>query len=132
MSLKKGVLVMNEPVNWVKNRRECTIESIFLEPLLQQIQRDVEEAGRDFELVEGSDSFVVRLKSNKRRCVTFKLMETEVCVYPYEGVPFIIFEHWYDNVAQCGLLLKSDEEGPIDIELWQISQRALVGLFFDD
>ena len=131
LNVLKDISIMNEPVNWVKNRLECTIENKLWGPLLRQLRLDVKEVGGDFELVEGGEELVIRLKNKHRKCTIFRLTGDKVHVTPYKGTPFIVFEHWYDNEAQCGLLLKSDEEEPLDVELWQISQRALAGLFFD-
>ena len=123
----RGILIMGEPVNWVKNRQECTIHRIFKHSLWKQVEKDVGQAGEYFELIPGATEFLVKDKAHPLRSTSFQLMKDRIRVEPSDAEPFCVAHHWNDATATCSLRVEGEDA---DIELWQISQRALGKLFF--
>lgn len=100
--------------------------------------RDVDHAGDDFELYEPEDSvndgeFIVRRKSNRWSNTAFALKEGRIVVTPYVDGAFSVTHHWDPATATCFLRTQNEEGNDneeVNVEPWQISQRALSKLFF--
>lgn len=152
-TILRETLIMGEPVNWVKRRKECTLDQIFQGPLYSQLEKDIEEAGESVYSIEPyrevlvagkrkefafeggpPKEFVVRRRDRDGLTVLFRLKEDRIDVLVGSGPSFSVSLDWQDETAECGLLVRTMEEGVQDLgakaELWQISQRALTELFF--
>ena len=129
-----------ERPNWVNERARCTLSSKFAE-LLDTVKFDVEEVNRTpsprrhgqlFKVECKSDSctLVRRFRENSSNetsgNVTFEIKEREIHIHLPERVTFQIMPKWNEESLSCDLLL---DEKPMD--LWQISQKALGGFFFE-
>ena len=122
-----------QPPHWVKKRAECSLDLIYA-ALCQLVERDVEEMNA--------------LPESQRQSRTFRLEKNTdgdypiLRVLPSEGDSSVFFQRkrdviyingktvcvrWDNEIGSCRLALDDEQ-----LEVWQVSQRALEPLFFGD
>ena len=133
--------------DWVRARAACSVETTLLE-LLVLVEHDVGVANEldaevradyTFEAISGTGRFTVRTAREgqgdfrDQRFVTFESRDEGILVFsgavnnPHKPKPapeFLIVPRWDTKKGKCELLIDGKP-----CELWQISQRALAGLF---
>ena len=119
--------------NWVRGRAECNLRMTF-DALSQIVERDVEEANKVFRdrqfKCEQSEKgirplmYVSEVGADEGVGVEFKMSKTAIRING-GGVQFFIRPRWDGHECQMHI---NDE--PHAHELWEISQRALIRLFF--
>ena len=126
------------PPSWVSGRSECKLDLTF-EALTQVVRRDVEEmngllasdrSDRTFRIDsndEGVTPFFRVYAEPDGPSVTFDLKRSAIVIGTYEGNLFVQ-PRWEPSASKCRLYVKNDGNHPY--EVWQISQLALIDLFF--
>ena len=127
------------PPNWVRLRADCNLELTF-EALLQIVKRDVDEANKlklndrefSFHVDENGITPIAQvtqakpLTSARSPFVRFEL-ETHLIRAIGTGVRFYVRAEWNEEQAACKLYVDDQNEA---YELWEISQKALIRMFF--
>ena len=130
-------MIDTEPVNWVKNRRECTLEFIFKQILYKRFASDMAEANKgnrqkpfeisDVEEQSGRLIFRVQRNGSPRQQASVRLDDDGISIHPYMETNFAVTQKWCDKTAECILHIWDEP-----VEPWQLSRRALSSLFFGD
>ena len=128
-------MIDTESVNWVKNRRQCTLEFIFKQILYKRFASDMAEANKgnrqkpfeisDVEEQSGWLIFWVQRNGSPRQQASCRLEDDGILIRPYIETDFSVTQKWCDKTAECILHIGEDA-----VEPWQISRRALSSLFF--
>ena len=133
--------------DWVTQRAACSVETA-LASLLEIVRHNVEQANaldagirehHTFEILGGTGRFTVKTVRESQgdfrdqRFVSFEQRDEGILVFsavlnnPHKPVPtpeFLIVPSWNAENGRCELLIGGEPH-----KLWQISQRALAGLF---
>ena len=120
------------PPRWVLERAKCDVDLIF-EALSQVVRRDVEDANtlpgsRTFRVTENGDGVHPLLRVSDEgdpdSRVTFELTSAFISIHLPGELPVIVMPQWDAGVGKCRLYVNDQA-----YEVWQISQRVLMGLF---
>jgi hypothetical protein len=125
--------------DWVKARSKCSLGSIF-EVLANAVKQDVESAlqllkeARDAKTVltykrDRAVITVTREKTNiigPPETVVFSLSSSAITIEQSNGTQFLVTPS-LNQQGECKMTVDGHE-----LELWQVCQKALGGLFFGD
>ena len=124
-------------VNWVEKRVNCTLDTVFDE-LLKQVKMDIETAKKmldnrrgDLNVVEdkGDDDTFVVWRGGRRLAVFGKEYPDKIAIVRTGKNNLKVVYSWNIDAVHCDLKIEGKGDPQ---ELWQISQRALVDLLFDE
>ena len=133
----------DKPVDWVKARAECSLKAIFDNILFRQIEEDVAKAnkllpmmGRHF-VFEAARSHlgdypVIEITRRYEESKTFLEIvrvvfdSKRIVIHPCQGDTFEVATKWNDEDITCDICI-----GDKPYKIWQISRKALSGLFFE-
>ena len=142
VNVKKSAIRDGDDVNWVVQRRRCSVDGRgLMEAIRERVELDVGRANEvldqtplkmttigdmGFQVVKArSPDYIDRVSFTRREdCSTAVEMRTGQSQHP---VAFRIAPEWDEATASCRFTIKGE-----DVQLWQISQRALLPLLFPD
>ncbi len=133
----------DERVHWVKVRAGCSLNVIFNYLIFEQIEADVAEAnillpemGKDYEFKATKSHWnnypgievtrTHKLYGNVFERVRLILDSKKIVIHPYNGDTFEVTTKWNDDDINCDICIEDKS-----YDLWQISRKALSGLFFE-
>ena len=136
---KRMLAQSGNPVDWVGRRASCTTLEIF-EFLRKQFDDDVmtmngysQATRRDycFRLLGACPFITVRRESpttmsGKEELIEMTIRGDRIAIKPFKMPEFEVCHKWDDKTATCSLYVDDEQ-----YEVWQISQRTLVDLFFN-
>ena len=133
------MLNYDHPPNWVRGRADCRLDLIF-EALKQIIERDIAEfnklesrkrEGRKFELHVNDEGTMPILRVEQMGDPSGPSLGIEMSTVAIRinggGLQIFLKPLWSEASSKCQLYING-KEGPY--EVWEISQRALSGMFF--
>ena len=127
------------PPNWVKGRADCRLDLTF-EALAQIVERDANVANElpsdrsfRFETCDEGTQPIIRVEQtspitgDSRPQVVFEMHNSYIMVNG-GGVQFSVRPRWDECAQRCRLFIRDDDRA---YGVWEISQRALIKLFFE-
>ena len=133
------MLNYDHPPNWVRGRADCRLDLIF-EALKQIIERDIAEfnklesmkrEGRKFELHANDEGTKPILRVGQMGDSSGPSLGIEMSRVAIRinggGQQFFVKPRWSESSSKCQLYINSEDR---PYEVWEISQRALSGMFF--
>ena len=137
--MREDCNMATDPLEWVLLRARCNAYGVFAQ-LREQVGQDVaymksvtdsKNDGYSFQFEEQDERFVVQrhFEKNPLEAVVFCNYTDEIRVEYFErrgkSMEFNVVWKWNEQDCKCELLIDDEPH-----EVWQVSQKALLPLFF--